>query len=249
MAIGTRYWLVMPAAGASRRFGGVSTKLREPLAGRTVLEVALQVFSQDSRCSRVALALAPDALASPELRARLTPKVMAVAGGARRCDSVLAGLEALAGAGADEQDWVLVHDAARPCLSPADLERLLEAGSAHPVGALLAEPVTDTIKRSDGGSNYESTVDRSRLWRAQTPQMFRYGPLCRALQAAIGAGREPTDEAQAMEWQGERPLLVAAVDNNIKITSPRDLELAAAIHALRAVQPRPEGTAEAGACG
>ena len=134
----------MPAAGASRRFGGVGSKLREPLAGRTVLEVALQVFSQDSRCLGVALALAPDALASPELRARLAARVMAVAGGARRCDSVLAGLEALAGAGAGEQDWVLVHDAARPCLSPADLERLLDAGSAHPVGALLAEPVTDT---------------------------------------------------------------------------------------------------------
>ena len=230
----------MPAAGASRRFGGVGSKLREPLAGRTVLEVALQVFSQDSRCIGVALALAPDALASPELCTRLAPKVMAVAGGARRCDSVLAGLEALLSAGAGEQDCVLVHDAARPCLSPTDLERLLEAGSGHPVGALLAEPVTDTIKRSDGGSNYESTVDRSRLWRAQTPQMFRYGPLNRALRAAIGAGREPTDEAQAMEWQGERPLLVAAVDNNIKITSPRDLELAAAIHALRA---------GAGACG
>ena len=198
---------------------------------------------------RTALALPADALAAPELRACLDTRGMAVAGGARRCDSVLAGLGALGGAGAGDQDWVLVHDAARPCLSPADLERLLDAGSGHPVGALLAEPVTDTIKRSDGGSNYESTVDRSRLWRAQTPQMFRYGPLSRALRAAVGAGREPTDEAQAREWQGERPLLVAAVDNNIKITSPRDLELAAAIHALRAVQPRPEGNAEAGACG
>jgi len=249
VATGIRYWLVMPAAGAGRRFGGAGSKLREPLAGRTVLEVALQVFSQDSRCSRVALALAPDALASPELRARLDARVVAVAGGARRCDSVLAGLEALAGAGAGEQDWVLVHDAARPCLSPADLERLLDAGSGHAVGALLAEPVTDTIKRSDGGSNYESTVDRSRLWRALTPQMFRYGPLHRALRAAIAAGREPTDEAQAMEWQGERPLLVAAVDSNIKITSPRDLELAAAIHTLRAGQRRPEGAAGAAPCG
>ena len=170
-------------------------------------------------------------------------------GGARRCDSVLAGLAALAGAGAGEQDWVLVHDAARPCLSPADLERLLDAGSAHPVGALLAEPVTDTIKRSDGGSKCESTVDRSRLWRALTPQMFRYGPLSRAFRAAMGAGREPTDEAQAMEWQGEAPLLVAAVDSNIKITSPRDLELAAAIYSLRAGQPRPQGVAGAVTCG
>jgi 2-C-methyl-D-erythritol 4-phosphate cytidylyltransferase len=239
----------MPAAGASRRFGRGGSKLSEPLAGRTVLEVALQVFSQDSRCRGVALALAPEALAAPELRARLDARVLPVAGGARRCDSVLAGLAALAGAGAGEQDWVLVHDAARPCLSAGDLDRLLDAGAAHPVGALLAEPVTDTIKRSDGGANDEGTVDRSRLWRALTPQMFRYGPLGRALRAATEAGREPTDEAQAMEWQGERPLLVAAVDSNIKVTGPRDLELAAAIHALRAGQARPPGVAGAGACG
>lgn len=249
VATGTRYWLVMPAAGASRRFGQGGSKLQLPLAGRTVLEIALKVFDQDPRCMGMALALLPAALASPGLRARFDARVLPVAGGARRCDSVMAGLAALAGAGAGEQDWVLVHDAARPCLSSADLERLLAAGSGHPVGALLAEPVTDTIKRSDGGSGYEGTVDRSHLWRALTPQMFRYGPLNRALQAAAGAGREPTDEAQAMEWQGERPMLVAALDGNIKITSPRDLELVAAIVALRAGQPLATGAAGTRTCG
>ena len=253
-----RYWLVMPAAGSSQRFGGAQPKQFSPLAGSTVMELALRPFLEDPRCAGAVVVLAAEQLqqatadsnahAGDHAGAGAAARVLRVAGGARRCDSVQCGLAALESHAAAD-DWVLVHDAARPCLSPADLERLLEAGSGHPVGALLAEPVTDTIKRSDGGSNYEGTVDRSRLWRAQTPQMFRYGPLSRALRAAIGAGREPTDEAQAMEWQGERPLLVAAVDNNIKITSPRDLELAAAIHALRAVQPRPEGNAEAGACG
>ena len=244
-----RYWLVMPAAGASRRFGVAHPKLHRPLAGRTVLDVALQPFIDDPRCRGIALALNPEALADAELRARLAHKVRPVAGGARRCDSVLAGLAALSGV--DTDDWVLVHDAARPCLSAADLDALLAAGADHAVGALLAEPVADTLKRADAGSASEATVDRRGLWRALTPQMFRLGPLRDALQASLAAGREPTDEAQAMEWQGGRPLLVAARDGNIKITSPKDLELAAAILAARAAPALPAAVAGPGArsCG
>jgi 2-C-methyl-D-erythritol 4-phosphate cytidylyltransferase len=237
----------MPAAGASRRFGGGNPKLHRRLAGLTVLEVALQPFNDDANCRGITLALEPTALADPELRARLGRKVMPVAGGARRCDSVLAALSALAGAG--EQDWVLVHDAARPCLSRADLARLLEAGAQHPVGALLAEPLTDTLKRADAASACESTVDRRGLWRAQTPQMFRWGPLHTALRAALAAGHEPTDEAQAMEWQGERALLVAARDGNLKITTPADLDLAAAILAARGIGSGTGAGAGARACG
>ncbi len=237
----------MPAAGASRRFGSGNPKLHRPLAGRTVLEVALQTFSGDGNCRGIALALEPAALADPELRARLGRQVIPVAGGARRCDSVLAALSALVGAG--EQDWVLVHDAARPCLSRADLDRLLEAGAPHPVGALLGEPVADTLKRADASSACESTVDRRGLWRAQTPQMFRYGPLRHALQAALAAGHEPTDEAQAMEWQGARALLVAARDGNLKITTPSDLDLAAAILTARGMRSGTPAGAGARACG
>jgi 2-C-methyl-D-erythritol 4-phosphate cytidylyltransferase len=228
-----RYWLVMPAAGASRRFGEGAAKQHMALAGRTVLELALHLFADDVRCRGIALALAPAALADERLRRALAAKVTAVPGGARRCDSVLAGLAALDGrAGAD--DWVLVHDAARPCLSAADLERLLQAGAAHPLGALLAAPVSDTLKRADGALGSECTVDRAPLWRALTPQMFRYGALCAALRSALSAGREPTDEAQAMEWQGGRPLLVAGQDSNIKITSRQDLAVATAILVARA---------------
>ena len=227
-----RYWLVMPAAGASERFGGTEPKQHMPLAGRTVLELALQPFTDDPRCQGIALALAPPALADKALRGRLGLKVAPIAGGVRRCDSVLAGLTALRMAA--DADWVLVHDAARPCLSAADLEQLLAAGARHAVGALLADPVTDTLKRDDGASGCECTVDRRALWRALTPQMFRYGALRAALEAAIAAGREPTDEAQAMEWQGARPLLVAARDSNIKLTRGPDLALAVTIFAARA---------------
>ena len=223
-----RYWLVMPAAGASRRFGGPAPKQHMALAGCTVLELALRLFTADTRCRAIALALTAAALADPALRGRLDDKVVPIAGGARRCDSVLLGLRALAPQ-AVADDWVLVHDAARPCLSAADLERLLSAGATHPVGALLAAPVTDTLKRADAASGYECTVDRSGLWQALTPQMFRFGPLLAALRRACESGRAPTDEAQAMEWQGERPLLIAARDRNIKVTSQQDLMLAAAL--------------------
>jgi 2-C-methyl-D-erythritol 4-phosphate cytidylyltransferase len=231
VAAGTRYWLVMPAAGASRRFGG-GAKQHLALAGRTVLELALQLFSDDERCLGIALALTPEALSDASVRNRFAAKVAPILGGARRCDSVLAGLTALGGRAAAE-DWVLVHDAARPCLSAGDLERLLQGGAAHPLGALLAAPVTDTLKRADGALGSECTVDRGPLWRALTPQMFRYAPLCAALRSALSAGREPTDEAQAMEWQGGRPLLIAALDSNIKITSRQDLAVAMAILAAR----------------
>ena len=196
------------------------------------MEAALRLFVADERCTAVALALSAAALADPVLRARLAAKVLPLGGGAERCDSVLQGLAVLA-ARAAAADWVLVHDAARPCLSAADLDRLLAAGTAHPVGALLAAPVTDTLKGADDASCCERTVDRTALWRALTPQMFRFGPLRAALEAARAAGRMPTDEAQAMEWQGAHPLLVAASGSNIKVTSREDLAVAAAIIAAR----------------
>ncbi|HEV7431593.1 MAG TPA: 2-C-methyl-D-erythritol 4-phosphate cytidylyltransferase [Steroidobacteraceae bacterium] len=236
MAAGTSYWLVMPAAGASRRFGGAAAKQYMDLAGRSVLERALQLFSDDARCLGIAVALSPAAHGDAALRARLPAKALPIPGGERRCDSVLAGLKSLS-ARAAAHDWVLVHDAARPCLSAADLNRLLEGGAAHALGALLAAPVSDTLKRADATLASECTVDRGSLWRALTPQMFRYGPLCDALHSALRTGREPTDEAQAMEWQGGRPLLIAAQDSNIKITSRQDLAVATAILAARAAQP------------
>jgi len=235
-----RYWVVIPAAGAGRRFGGALSKQHWPLAGSTVLEQALRPFTSDPRCVAVALVLDAMGLTDAALCSRLPGRVMAVAGGAERPDSVLSGLNALAQqSGAPEReaprdsDWVLVHDAARPCLSAQDLERLLVTGAAHPQGALLAAPVADTLKSAGADGCCAGTVEREALWRALTPQMFRYGALRAALGAARAAGRTPTDEAQAMEWQGVRAWLVQAADSNIKITNRADLALAEAILADR----------------
>jgi 2-C-methyl-D-erythritol 4-phosphate cytidylyltransferase len=231
-----RYWVVVPAAGAGRRFGGTLPKQHWPLASGTVVEAALRPFIADSRCVAIALALDAQALADQALRARLPVKVLTVAGGDERADSVRCGLEALARGTPDAagaSDWVLVHDAARPCLSARDLDSLLLAGAAHPHGALLAAPVSDTLKSADAAGRCERTVDRAGLWRALTPQMFRLGALQAALRAARDSGRAPTDEAQAMEWQGAAALLVEAADGNIKITNREDLAVAEAIIAER----------------
>ena len=227
-----RYWLVMPAAGAGRRFGGAVPKQHAPLGVSSVLETSLQLFVDDEQCRGIVLTMAPDDAQRTALAARLPAKARIVSGGALRSASVLRGLEALAGRAADD-DWVLVHDAVRPCLSRADLEQLLQAGSSSRSGALLAAPMADTVKYADAAQHSEQTVPRERLWRALTPQMFRYQRLCTALLQAQVAVREPTDEAQAMEWLGERPLLVVAKHSNIKITTAEDLAVAAALLAAR----------------
>jgi 2-C-methyl-D-erythritol 4-phosphate cytidylyltransferase len=220
------YWLVMPAAGSGRRFG--SPKQHALLAGRTVLQTALQLFIDDARCRGGSVVHAPED--QGVLRAQLPAHFALTVGGANRSRSVYQGLLALESRAAPS-DWVLVHDAARPCLSASDLERLLEQGWGDPVGALLAIPVADTVKRADAASpaRIERTVARDALWLAQTPQMFRYRALRAALEGAAAAERVPTDEAQAMEWAGFAAQLVQARDSNLKVTSSSDLALAEAI--------------------
>lgn len=222
-----RYWLVMPAAGTGQRFGGKLPKQYVPLANRTVIEWSLAPFSTDSRCAGMAVALAADDKWWPRISERL-PAVTAVQGGAERSESVRNALAALNRRAAAD-DWVLVHDAARPCLSRKDLDRLLSEVSSHPTGGLLAAPVAETLKRADDARLVRETVDRTSFWRAQTPQMFRFERLCAALDAALAARRFPTDEAQALEWVGDQPLLVQGSSRNLKITVEEDLVLAAAL--------------------
>ncbi len=227
-----RYWLVMPAAGSGRRFGerGGAPKQYAPLLGRTVIEWALAPFAGDPRCAALVVALAPGDARWSELAAHAgrDKEVIAAQGGSERAHSVRNGLAALAGR-ASLDDWVLVHDAARPCLARADLDRLLAACGGHPVGGVLAAPVADTLKACGEHGDIARTVDRAGLWRALTPQMFRYGALCAALDAAFAAGRSPTDEAQALEWAGARPVVVRGSAANLKITTAEDLTLAAAL--------------------
>jgi 2-C-methyl-D-erythritol 4-phosphate cytidylyltransferase len=148
---------------------------------------------------------------------------------------VLSGLEALADRAAAD-DWVLVHDAARPCLSTAEIEALFSEIGDDPVGGLLALPLADTLKRADDEHRVAATVPRAGLWRALTPQMFRYGLLREALAAAVAAGVAVTDEAAAMERAGHRPALVAGSGANLKVTTPEDLALAEAVLRARKEQ-------------
>jgi len=171
-------------------------------------------------------------LSLPTAPAVTLPKVVTAHGGSERSHSVRNGLASLSGR-ARADDWVLVHDAARPCVSRQDVDRLLDRVQSHPVGGLLAAPAADTLKRAGGEKEVVETVDRAGLWRALTPQMFRYGRLCEALDRALGQGRSPTDEAQALEWMGERPLVVEGSTTNIKITSADDLVIAVALMAAR----------------
>jgi 2-C-methyl-D-erythritol 4-phosphate cytidylyltransferase/2-C-methyl-D-erythritol 2,4-cyclodiphosphate synthase len=224
------YWLIMPAAGSGSRFGAAVPKQYAPLLGRAVIEWALAPFLADPQCSGIVVALAPEDPWWPQVAARLPVPVTTVLGGAHRSESVLKGLQGLGGR-AGERDWVLVHDAARPCLTPEDLARLLRALEHEETGGLLASPGADTLKYGPAGdqTTVDRTVDRTGLWRALTPQMFRCGALRQALEAAHHAGRTPTDESQALEWAGARPRLVAGSAANLKVTTAQDLVVAAAI--------------------
>ncbi|HYN79772.1 MAG TPA: 2-C-methyl-D-erythritol 4-phosphate cytidylyltransferase [Lamprocystis sp. (in: g-proteobacteria)] len=220
-----RFWVVVPAAGVGRRLGAAVPKQYLDLAGRPVIDWTLGLFIADPRISGVWVALgAEDGFWSATAYAD-HPKVRRVAGGAERCHSVLNALDDLA-LSADPGDWVLVHDAARPCLRQADLDRLISDLADDPVGGLLAVPVRDTMKGADGEGRVRSTLDRSAMWHAFTPQMFRLGALRHALADAIEAGDLVTDDASAMERLGLAPRLIEGHADNIKITRAEDLPLA-----------------------
>ena len=226
MARPLKHWVIVPAAGSSRRMassGPPKQYLR--LAGRSVIEWALAPFLERPDCYRVVVVIAEQDRQWSEHPLARHSKVSTAIGGAERVDSVRAGLRALV-ALADEDDWVLVHDAARPCLRATDLSRLIDQLADDRVGGLLGAPVVDTLKRADANDGVTATVSRESLWRALTPQMFRYGVLDRALRAAQDAGVAPTDEAQAVEALGLQPRLVRGDPDNIKITLPEDIERA-----------------------
>jgi 2-C-methyl-D-erythritol 4-phosphate cytidylyltransferase len=225
---GERIFAVVPAAGVGRRMGGGQPKQYLSLAGRPLMEWTLAALLADVRIARVCVVLAPADTAFDALALSQDPRVVRVPGGSERCDSVQAGLDYCV-RHLDPADWVLVHDAARPCLSAEDLDRLIEACLADPVGGLLALPARDTLKRDDGQGRVAATVDRRPVWHALTPQMFRLGALRSALLAARARGLVVTDESQAMELAGHAPLLIEGSACNLKVTRPEDLRTAASI--------------------
>ena len=215
-------WAVVPAAGRGTRFGGPTPKQYLLAGDRVLLAHTLEALLSHPVVAGVMVVVAEDDADWPGWQSLADKPILTCIGGATRAGSVLAGLHALPD-DVRADDFVLVHDAARPNLAAADLGRLLEVGRADPVGAILAAPVRDTLKRAGDDGGIDATEPRERLWRALTPQLFRRHQLARALQEAADAGVEITDEAMAMERQGLRPLLVEGSEDNFKVTTPADL--------------------------
>ncbi|MBF2759242.1 MAG: 2-C-methyl-D-erythritol 4-phosphate cytidylyltransferase [Ectothiorhodospiraceae bacterium AqS1] len=243
-----RVWAIVPAAGSGDRFGGEKRKQYLALAGRPVIaRVLCRLFETPDLAGIVVATAVPD----PDFESVVqslsiddSQRLMQVDGGADRAHSVMAALEHLRALDPAPDDMAMVHDAVRPCVSPSDIERVLRIARGRPNGAILAEPVRDTLKRSalphgrsrdssevdsSEAAEIEATVDRSRLWCALTPQVFPVNALYRAYARALAAGTEIGDEATAMESIGANPALVQALAPNPKITWPSDLALCEAL--------------------
>jgi len=214
---------VVPAAGVGSRMKADRPKQYLKINGKTILEHAVEKLLAHPQVSQIVVAISDDDPYYPELPLTQNPQVIRVAGGSERADSVLSALDYI-----EKQqlgDWVMVHDAARPCVQPSDIDKLISTAMSHDVGAILAAPVRDTMKRGAQGQ-IDHTVERADLWHALTPQMFRAEPLWNVLSEALQQGVSITDEASAFEWKGFSPALVAGRSDNFKITQPEDLALA-----------------------
>lgn len=224
MAAAEALWCVVPAAGRGARFGGDVPKQYVALAGQPLLLWTLRRLAACPRVAGLMVVLADGDAHWPRLNTLDGKPVHTATGAAERSDSVLAGLRALPPT-VDADAFVLVHDAARPCVTARDIERLVDIGTPAG-GALLAAPLRDTLKLADAGARVVATEPREARWRALTPQLFRRGELTAALAGAQAEGVAITDEAMAMERRGQRPLLVEGAESNIKVTTAADLALA-----------------------
>ena len=221
----SKYWAIVPAAGVGARMNSDTPKQYLPLAGKTVIEHTLNRLAEVTQLSGIVVALSVQDDYWKDINLPEHMQVSVVKGGSERYLSVFNSLQHLAGI-TDLQDWVLVHDAARPCVRSCDIQNLIERVSKHKVGGLLGLPVRDTMKRVDAEQQVNNTVDRDSLWHALTPQMFRLGDLMTALQSVIENDSAVTDDASAIELSGSSPLMVEGHADNIKITRPQDLQLA-----------------------
>jgi 2-C-methyl-D-erythritol 4-phosphate cytidylyltransferase len=226
-----QYFAIIPAAGSGSRFGAPLPKQYLTINGRPIIRHAVDALLADPRIARVVVVLSPEDSDWHEacVPADSADRVSVIRhGGATRAESVMNGINWLSNeANVGSNDWVLVHDAARPCLTPAQIDALITSLRDDPVGGLLAVPVADTVKRADSACRVDATIDRRPLWQAQTPQMFRLDLLRQALAAVDLAAA--TDESSAVEALGYAPKLVAGSLANLKVTYPADLSLATAI--------------------
>ena len=219
------FWAVIPASGSGRRLGADKPKQYLKLLNRTILEHSLLPFCEHPQIKGIAVAVADDDKYWPTLALSGHARVVRASGGRERCHSVLNGIKRLAEF-ANDDDWALVHDAARPCVTVADIDRLITGLRDHPVGGILALPVNDTVKQAGPEREIQATLEREQLWRALTPQMFRLGLLRDSLVVAAGDDQLVTDEAQALELRGYRPGIVQGRAHNIKVSLAEDLSLA-----------------------
>jgi 2-C-methyl-D-erythritol 4-phosphate cytidylyltransferase len=218
-----KFWAVVPAAGVGKRMNADRPKQYLELAGITVIEHTLSRLLQANVFSAIAVAISAEDPYWPKLEITKNDLIITAPGGRERADSVLSGLKSIREQASDH-DWVLVHDAARPCLTSEDIHKLVETLENDDVGGILALSSHDTLKNVDG-NQILNTLDRRHIWRALTPQMFRYGMLKSALEKTEGDPRV-TDEASALELMGLTPKIVEGRPDNIKITRPEDLALA-----------------------
>ncbi len=196
-----------------------------PLLGKTVMEHTLEKLLAEPRLQKIVVVTSAEDKQWRHLPVLDDARIVVVDGGDERCHSVRNGLQYLSSC-CDARDWVLVHDVARPCVALGDIQKLIQQLSDHCVGGILAVPTSDTIKQVDDAGGIIATVDRSLLWQAQTPQMFRLGVLSASMSDAIDKNHAVTDEASAIELSGLRPAVVEGSTSNIKITRPEDLSLA-----------------------
>jgi len=222
MTPSAQVWALVPAAGSGQRMGAAVPKQYLPLAGKTVLQITLEkLISLPQVCGLVVAVAENDSLFS---RLDLPSGIVRIAGGRERAESVFNGLRYLMEQDR-EQDWALVHDAARPCVRLENVARLIDCARRRDCGGILATPIADTLKKSTG-EKILRTVDRAGLWAAHTPQLFPVGQLFYALEKSLADAVPITDEASAIEYIGGEVLLVPDARDNIKITQPEDLWLA-----------------------
>ena len=221
----SKLWVVIPAAGVGKRMKVNHPKQYLTIHQKTIIELTLQRFLSSPHVAGIVVAISDGDEYWSDIYSQFGDQqclIQVVQGGKERCHSVLNGLQFLQTL-AHADDWVMVHDAARPCLHEEDIQRLIDQLWNHAVGGVLALPVADTLKLSGGNLRVKKTVDRSHLWRALTPQMFRFQKLLNALKSAIRQPEKITDEASAMEYCGYEPVLIEGRWDNIKITHPQDL--------------------------
>lgn len=222
------YWVVIPAAGIGRRMHTAIPKQYLSLLGYPVIRHTLNTLLNHPRIKGIVIAINAEDRWWPSIYSTLfhSKPIIQVIGGVQRCQSVLNGLVALQHL-VSPDDSVLIHDANRPCITATDIDQLLLKGLTDSVGGILATPIRDTVKLATTGDRILTTVDRNKLWHALTPQLFKLGLITQVLKTALGIGTLVTDEASALENSGFYPLLIRGRADNIKITYPEDLVIAA----------------------